>query len=118
MASARGVARDKLVAYLDEYLDVANISDKSPNGLQIQGSATVGKIAYAVDASVQTIRAAVRAKADMLVVHHGLWWGNHEQIVGTMHQRIAGAIDSRRCAGSRVIRRIASPSSRTPRSRT
>ncbi len=94
MAKARTVTRDKLVAYLDEFLDVARIPDKSPNGLQVQGSAKVGKIAYAVDASVQTIRAAARAKADMLIVHHGLWWGAHEQIVGNMYQRIAAAIKS------------------------
>jgi dinuclear metal center YbgI/SA1388 family protein len=83
------IGRETLAEYLDEYLDVAAIPDDSPNGLQVQGAARVSKIAYAVDASVQTIRAAVRSGAEMLVVHHGLFWGPHQQIVGTMYKRVA-----------------------------
>jgi len=88
----KSVSRDELVAYLDTYLRIADVPDRSPNGLQVQGRNTVQKIAYAVDASAQTIEAATRAKADMLVVHHGLYWGRHEQIVGNMHRRVAGLI--------------------------
>jgi dinuclear metal center YbgI/SA1388 family protein len=84
--------RDEIVAYLDNYLRVAEIPDSSPNGLQVQGRDHVASIAYAVDASVQTIEAAAKAKADMLVVHHGLWWGRHEQIVGNMHARISALV--------------------------
>jgi dinuclear metal center YbgI/SA1388 family protein len=84
--------RDEIVDYLDEYLRVHEITDSSPNGLQVQGATKVAKIAFAVDASKQTIQAAVRARADMLIVHHGLWWGRHEQIVGNMHARIAALI--------------------------
>ena len=86
--------RDEIVAYLDSYLRVAEIPDASPNGLQVQGRDQVATIAYAVDASVQTIEAAARGKADMLVVHHGLWWGRHEQIVGNMRARIAALVES------------------------
>ena len=84
--------RDEIVAYLDSYLRVAEIPDSSPNGLQVQGGERVTTIAYAVDASVQTIEAAAKAKADMLLVHHGLWWGRHEQIVGNMHARISALV--------------------------
>lgn len=86
------VRRDELVAYLDRYLRVAEVPDSSPNGLQVQGADRVGRVAFAVDASVKTIRAAAAGRASMLVVHHGLWWGKHEQIVGTMHARIAALI--------------------------
>lgn len=86
------VSRDELTRYLDEFLDTANVPDKSPNGLQVQGRDRIGKVAFAVDASAQTIEASAKAKAGMLIVHHGLWWGRHEQIVGNMHQRIAGLI--------------------------
>ena len=86
--------RDEIVAYLDNYLRVAEIPDASPNGLQVQGRDHVASIAYAVDASVQTIEAAAKGKADMLVVHHGLWWGRHEQIVGNMHARISALVRS------------------------
>jgi len=84
--------RDEIVAYLDSYLRVAQIPDSSPNGLQVQGRDYVTSIAYAVDASVQTIEAAAKARADMLVVHHGLWWGRHEQIVGNLHARISALV--------------------------
>ena len=86
------VSRDDLTAYLDGYLRIAAIQDRSPNGLQVQGRNRVGKIAYAVDASTQAIEAAAGMKADMLIVHHGLWWGRHEQIVGNMYRRIAGLV--------------------------
>jgi dinuclear metal center YbgI/SA1388 family protein len=88
------VRRDELVAYLDRYLRVASIPDSSPNGLQVQGADRVARVAFAVDASVKTVHAAAKARASFLVVHHGLWWGRHEQIVGNLHARIAGLIES------------------------
>ena len=89
---ARNIRRDELVAHLDRYLRIAEIPDSSPNGLQVQGDEKVTRIAYAVDVSVQTIRQAEQAGADFLVVHHGLWWGTHVQITGTMHARVAALI--------------------------
>ena len=86
------ILRNELVAHLDEYLRVAEIPDTSPNGLQVQGNDRVRKIAYAVDVGVHTIRMAEEERADLLVVHHGLWWGKHVQITGTMHARIAALI--------------------------
>jgi dinuclear metal center YbgI/SA1388 family protein len=94
MSDGKAVSRDRLVAYLDDYLDIAAIEEDSPNGLQVQGSARVSRLAYAVDTSVQTIRAAARSKADMLVVHHGLFWGRHQQIVGSLYKRIALLIEN------------------------
>jgi dinuclear metal center YbgI/SA1388 family protein len=91
---AKSILRDDLVAHLDQYLRVNEITDASPNGLQVQGSDRVSRIAYAVDASLQTIRAAHRARASFLVVHHGLWWGRHEQIVGNLHRRVSALIRS------------------------
>lgn len=88
------IRRNQLVAHLDEYLRVAEIPDSSPNGLQVQGADHVTRIAYAVDVAVQTIRAAEKARADFLVVHHGLWWGRHVQITGTMHKRVSALISS------------------------
>ncbi len=87
------VRRDDLVAYLDRYLRVASIPDSSPNGLQVQGGARVVRVGFAVDASVKTIQAAAKARASFLVVHHGLWWGRHEQIVGNLRARIAALIE-------------------------
>lgn len=88
------IRRNELVAHLDAYLRVAQIPDSSPNGLQVEGAARVTRVAYAVDVAVQTIRAAEKARANFLVVHHGLWWGRHVQITGTMHKRISALIRS------------------------
>jgi dinuclear metal center YbgI/SA1388 family protein len=44
------------------------------NGLQVENSGTVTRIAAAVDASLATIKLAAAARADLLIVHHGLFW--------------------------------------------
>ncbi|MGO8697373.1 MAG: Nif3-like dinuclear metal center hexameric protein [Limisphaerales bacterium] len=49
--------------------------DGAVNGLQVENSGTVTKIAAAVDASLATIQLAIAAQANLLVVHHGLFWG-------------------------------------------
>jgi dinuclear metal center YbgI/SA1388 family protein len=68
----------ELVAYLDEYLDIANIPDYpgAANGLQVENSGTVGKIVACADACQATIDAAAERGADLLLVHHGLFWGD------------------------------------------
>jgi dinuclear metal center YbgI/SA1388 family protein len=92
MKKSQTVSRDRLVSYLNEYLEIAEIPDSSPNGLQVQGNARVAKLAFAVDASLQTIQTSAKFKADMIVVHHGLFWGKHEQIVGNMYKRISALV--------------------------
>jgi len=66
-----------LVAYLDEYLDIVNIPDYSgaENGLQVQNTGSVGKVVACTDACQATIDAAVQRGADLMLVHHGLFWG-------------------------------------------
>ena len=48
--------------------------DGAVNGLQVENSGTVTRIAATVDASLATVRLAIAAKADLLIVHHGLFW--------------------------------------------
>ena len=86
------ITRNRLVRYLDEYLKIDKIPDDSVNGLQVEGGTRITKIAFAVDACAQTINAAVRARADMLIVHHGLFWSRGERIVGVMRKRIAALV--------------------------
>jgi dinuclear metal center YbgI/SA1388 family protein len=90
----KSVRRDSLVAHLDRLLRVAEIPDASPNGLQVQGTDRIARVAFAVDVSVRTIRAAAKSGASLLVVHHGLWWGRHEQIVGNLRARVAALIEN------------------------
>lgn len=49
--------------------------DGAHNGLQVENSGAVTRIAAAVDGSLATIKLAAAAKADLLIVHHGLFWG-------------------------------------------
>ena len=87
---------NELVSYLDDYLCTDEFTDYPGafNGLQVQGERDVKKIALAVDACKFTIEAAVAADADMLLVHHGLFWGWKPPIVERKYDRIAPIIRS------------------------
>ncbi len=87
------IGRDELVAYLDGYLRVAEARDYGENGLQVEGAAEVGALAFAVDASYAAIELAVRGGAQMLVVHHGLFWGKPLPIVGAHRRRVKALLD-------------------------
>src|SRR5437868_6336453 len=50
--------------------------DGAVNGLQMENNGKVTRIAAAVDGSLATIKLAVRARADLLIVHHGLFWSS------------------------------------------
>jgi len=71
------VTLDSIVAHCDRLLRTREVEDfdGAANGLQVENSGEVTRIAAAVDASLATVRLAVRAGADLLVVHHGLFWG-------------------------------------------
>ncbi len=88
------VARDTLVAWLDEYLEVGAWSDKAFNGLQVEGRGTVTTVATAVDAALATFAMAEEAGAELLLVHHGLFWGSVEPVAGPLRERLAALLDS------------------------
>jgi len=83
-----------LISHLDAYLEIARYDDRSNNGLQVQGAAHVERIAFAVDACAASIDAAARAGAQMLVVHHGLFWSEHLQITDVHYKRVRALLDS------------------------
>jgi dinuclear metal center YbgI/SA1388 family protein len=85
--------RNTLVNYLDEYLRVREIEDSSDNGLQVEGAGEVGRVAFAVDACRASFEAAVEARAHMLVVHHGLFWGRVKRLVGPHYRRVKTLLD-------------------------
>ncbi len=79
-----------IAAFLDDELKVGDFKDSSANGLQVEGRAEVRKVALAVDACMDSMRAAVAQGADMMVVHHGLIWrGGLTSIRGIARRRIA-----------------------------
>lgn len=94
-APQRGeVQRDTLVRWLNEYLRVNQISDVSMNGLQIEGTGTVRRVAASVDTSVKTLQHAADSGADLLLVHHGLFWGEPLPVTGPHRERLRVAISA------------------------
>ena len=86
--------RAELDAYLDQYLDVARFRDYCPNGLQVEGRATVERVVSGVTASIALIEAAIAARADAILVHHGYFWrGEDARIIGARRRRIALLIE-------------------------
>jgi dinuclear metal center YbgI/SA1388 family protein len=57
------------------------------NGLQVDNRSPVRAIAAAVDASQRTIQGAAAAGANFLIVHHGLFWGGAQPVVGSLYHR-------------------------------
>ncbi len=87
----------ELVSYLDEYLGVEGHPDarNALNGLQLEGHDEVRSIAAAVDASLATIEEAIQRGVDMLIVHHGLFWGGLQPLTGRRYAKVQKAIDAR-----------------------
>jgi dinuclear metal center YbgI/SA1388 family protein len=67
-------ARDEIIAYANEYLDLDAYPDYGPMGLQVVGAAEVTRLTCGVSASRELFERAAAAGAQLLVVHHGLFW--------------------------------------------
>jgi dinuclear metal center YbgI/SA1388 family protein len=75
------------IAELDRLLEPHRFSDYGPNGLQVPGRAEVTKVATGVSASAELFERAAIERADMLVVHHGLFWGSGPAAIDTRMKR-------------------------------
>ena len=66
----------KIVKHCDQILRTNKIGDYdgAVNGLQVENRGTVKRITATVDASLATVKLAIAAQADLLIVHHGLFW--------------------------------------------
>lgn len=82
--------RTQLLQAFDALLQPERFRDYGPNGLQVEGRASVRKIVSGVTASRALIEAAIAAQADTIFVHHGLFWkGQDGRVTGWMKQRLA-----------------------------
>ncbi len=87
----------ELSSWLDRLLEVPRFGgvDPSQNGLQVENDgAGIARVAFAVDACLQTIERAAAAQAGLLVVHHGLFWRDPERVVGNQYRRLKALLDS------------------------
>jgi len=94
--SATAVPLAELVAHLDGRLRTSEIPDYGPahNGLQVESRGEIRSIAAAVDAVQATIDGAVAAGADLLLVHHGLFWDGGLPVTGRRYQRLRALIEA------------------------
>lgn len=85
--------RNDLLRNLNDYLGFQNIKDYCPNGLQVAGKEEINKIVAGVTANQAFIDAAIGAKADAILVHHGFFFkGEPAEIVGIKKNRIAALL--------------------------
>lgn len=82
--------------HCDKTLRTSEISDYdgAVNGLQVENSGAVTRIAASVDASLATVRLAIAAKADLLIVHHGLFWGPRQPWTGRSYELLRLLIEN------------------------
>jgi len=88
------VRLEDLVRYLDGYLRTSEVGDDphALNGLQVDNGGEVQNVAVAVDACQAVIDQAAERGADLLIVHHGLFWGGLEPLVGRHFRRVSALV--------------------------
>ena len=87
----------QLAFELGELLNIDNFldTDNSLNGLQVGNpDADVKKVAFAVDACLESFKRAVKQGADLLFVHHGLFWGKSIAVTNAHYHRIKTLLDN------------------------
>jgi dinuclear metal center YbgI/SA1388 family protein len=70
------VPLSELIAEIDRMLEPQRYSDYGPNGLQVPGRGEIERVATGVSASAELFELAISRQADLLIVHHGLFWGS------------------------------------------
>lgn len=68
--------------------------DGAVNGLQVENRGNVHRIAAAVDASLSTVQSAVQARANLLLVHHGLFWSQSYPWTGSRYRLLRLLLDN------------------------
>ncbi len=83
--------RDEIVAYANERLEVGRYPEFGRPGLQVIGAAEVQKIACGVSASLELFERAAEAGAQLVLVHHGLFWRSEPLVVD---RRLRGRLET------------------------
>ena len=85
-----------IAKYCDRLLRTNQIKDYdgAMNGLQVENSGAATRIAATVDASLATVKMAVAVKADLLIVHHGLFWSPSHPWTGRKYELLRLLLDN------------------------
>jgi len=83
--------RTEIVAYANDLLEVHRWPEFAPPGLQVVGADEVSRLACGVSATRDLLERAVERGAEMVLVHHGLFWRNEPLVVDG---RIRGRLEA------------------------
>ena len=87
-------SRQEIEQHINELLEPERFRDYCPNGLQVEGRATIEHLVSGVTASQSLIDAAIEQGADALLVHHGYFWkGESPLITGIKRRRVKALLD-------------------------
>jgi dinuclear metal center YbgI/SA1388 family protein len=74
-------SRDEIVRYADELLEVERFPEFGRPGLQVLGAAEVSRIACGVSSSLELFERAAASGAQLVLVHHGIFWRNEPLVI-------------------------------------
>lgn len=80
--------------FLTDLLMSSPVPDFGFNGIQVENTGEIKKIAFAVDVCEETIKKAIAANCNLLIVHHGLFWGKDLPITGGHYRRIKALLEN------------------------
>jgi dinuclear metal center YbgI/SA1388 family protein len=83
--------RDEIVAYANELLEIERFPEFAPQGLQVVGAPEVTTVACGVSCSRELFERAVELGAELVLVHHGLFWRNEPLVVDA---RLRGRLEA------------------------
>ncbi|MBF0582945.1 MAG: Nif3-like dinuclear metal center hexameric protein [Magnetococcales bacterium] len=83
------ISLTQLEQYANTLLKTATISDYAPNGVQVRGRAEVRRLVTGVSACQDLFQAATEQGADLVLVHHGMFWDKEPRVVeGGLKKRL------------------------------
>jgi dinuclear metal center YbgI/SA1388 family protein len=89
-SASSGATLSDITSFLYELLEPHKFRDSAFNGLQIESpQEVISKVGFAVDSGLSVIRRAADLSCQLLIVHHGLLWGQAEPITGSFARKVA-----------------------------
>lgn len=67
--------------FLNQTLQPGGMADYCPNGVQVRGRPQVSRVVTGVSACLTLFQEAEKLAADLILVHHGLFWDREPRVV-------------------------------------